>query len=184
MLGYDVASIKKGLSEAGALESAEAVSEKVGLPTVGVVGASASPANKAAVGTMREYLQDRDFEVFDLSAGSVKDRAIARLAQIEGIIDPSFGPALDAATDVLIRVDASVSTGRAHGLSTSKGTVSISAFDVASGSSLGASSGRSPARAGVNDDSAVAAEAANDAADKITQQMLKAWSKQTRKGRV
>ncbi|MGC6418001.1 MAG: DUF6175 family protein [Bradymonadia bacterium] len=181
---YDVAALKNRLSRSGALASTDAVAETVGLPSIGVIGATASKANQTAIATMREYLQDRQFEVFDLSNKVIQDRAISQLARLEGVIDPSFGSALESATDILIRVDASIATGRVGRMATAQGAVSIAAFDVASGSSLGSSTGRSPARVGLTDPNNAAAEAANDAADKITQQLLSSWRRQGKVGRA
>ncbi len=181
----DVAAISQALVDQGALASTDEAAAEIGLPTLGVQaeGGAGGDAGPAAV-TVLGYLQDRGFEVFDLASGQVKSKAIRKLAELEGVIDPTFASALDQGSDILVSVAAYVVQGRdAAGMATFKATVTLNAHDVASGSSAGAATGHSREMSGATA-AALVEEATHDAVDKVTSQIKKTWSKQRRSGRA
>jgi len=177
-----VGRVRQDLAGAGVRPASHELAADVGLPTLAVRTDSTSPAARAAATTMLEYLQDRGFEVFDISDARPQNEFIKQLAQLEGIIDPAFVPALDTTSDIMIKVSASVSTGRRHGHGTVQASVTVAAHEVASQKMLGAATGHSPERVG-SEEGMVAHEAANDAADKITAQIRSAWGRQEQAGR-
>ena len=179
----DVGAIGRKLAAAGARADTADLLEEVGLPTLAVTAKDAAPEARTAVATMLEYLQDRGFEVHDLSAAKTQNAMIERLAALDGVIDPTFGPAVNSGSDILIRVGVSLSSDRRHGKRTMKASVSVTASEVASQKLVGSTTGHSPERV-VSGGGGVVHEAANDAADKITAQIRSAWVKQQRRGRA
>lgn len=183
VLRLDIAAIKARLAAAGVQASVEQTAEKVGLPSIAVLGKAGNGATAVAVATLQEYLQDRNFEVFVLDAGASQDAGIAAIAALEGIIDPAYALALGSKADIYITVEARGSVGGRSGITTRTAAVVAGAYETATGRGLGTSTGHSPERAVTGLD-AITQEAANDAADKVTASIRKEWAKQVTTGRA
>jgi hypothetical protein len=183
LVRLDVGAVGRALAAAGVRPDTGDLLVEVGLPTLAVAAKDAAPEARTAVATMLEYLQDRGFEVYDLSAARTQNAMIERLAALDGVVDPTFGPAINSGSDILIRVGVSVSSDRRHGSRTMKASVSVTASEVASQKLVGSTTGHSPERV-VSGAGGVVHEAANDAADKITSQIRSSWIKQQRTGRA
>ena len=178
----DVAAIKARLAAAGVVASVAQVSEQVGLPSIAVVGSRARGAAAVAVTTLQEYLQDRGFEVFMLDPNGTQDRGIAAIAALEGIVDPAYALALGSKADIYVKVQVSDGAGNRSGVATRTASVIVTAHETASGRLLGSTTGHSAERVVAGLD-AITQEATNDAADKVTAQINKAWKTQLGRGR-
>ncbi len=178
----DVEGLKEKLQEAGIISSTEELAEKIGLPTIAVLSKENTPEATAAITTLQEYLEDRDFEVYVKEQGTTINNVIKKVTLLEGKVDPLYQMALQFGSDIYVDVHVSVEKVVQYGKMFYKAVVSAKAYETATGKLLGASTGYSPARE-VSASEAVVQEAANDVADKITSQIKKAWIKEAKKGK-
>ncbi len=179
----DVGAITQKLVEAGVIASVEEVAEEVGLPTIAVIPERYdAPGIRTAVTVFQEYLQDRDFEVFVAEQNTAVDEIVKKVMRLEGNVDPHYALALQLGSDVYVKVNVNIGKEYRFGRTFKKASVSVTAFETATGKQIGATTGYSPSRdiPGVD---ALVQEAANDAADKITSQIKKSWIKQAKKGK-
>ncbi len=177
----DVNALTQKLVQAGVISSVEELAEEVGLPTIAVIPANNAPGINTAVTVFQEYLQDRDFEVYVAEQNQVLNKIVKKVATLEGNVDPYYAAALQLGADVYVKVRVNVEKEYAYGREFKKASVSVNAYETATGKQIGATTGYSPPRTVVSVD-AIVQEAANDAADKITSQIKKAWIKETKKG--
>jgi hypothetical protein len=177
----DVNALTQRLVQAGVIASVEELSEEVGLPTIAVIPANNAPGINTAVTVFQEYLQDRDFEVYVAEQNQVLNKIVKKVATLEGNVDPYYATALQLGADVYVKVRVSVEKELAYGREFKKASVAVNAYETATGKQIGATTGYSPPRTVVSVD-AIVQEAANDAADKITSQIKKAWIKEVKKG--
>ncbi|WP_456484819.1 DUF6175 family protein [Desulfurobacterium sp.] len=178
----DVEALKQKLLDEGVLEATEEISEEVGLPFIAVLPASNDEFSKFAVTVIEEYLQDRDYEVYVPEGNEKIDKIIKTVAALEGKTDPYYMEAMQAGSDIFVKVKTSVWKVNKYGRTFLKASAEAKAYETATGKLLGASTGFSPER-NVTSPEAVVQEATNDLADKITLQIKKAWIKETRKGK-
>jgi len=89
---------------------------------------------------------------------------------------------LQAGSDILVNVDVTTSSRKVAGVRVDKASVTVEAYQTTTGKLLASSTGYSPERK-VTDINAVIQEAAQDAADKITFQIKKEWTRILKKGR-
>ncbi|WP_457567671.1 DUF6175 family protein [Desulfurobacterium sp.] len=178
----DVGALKQKLLDEGVLEATEEISEEVGLPFIAVLPASNDEFSKFAVTVIEEYLQDRDYEVYVPEGNEKIDKIIKTVASLEGKTDPYYMEAMQAGSDIFVKVKTSVWKVNKYGRVFLKASAEAKAYETATGKLLGASTGFSPER-NVTSPEAVVQEATNDLADKITLQIRKAWLRETRKGK-
>lgn len=182
LVRVDVRALDRLLVEAGARQATTVLADAVGLPVIALRARPGDRAARIAAATVGEYLQDRGFEVHDLSAARAQDRLVEQLSTLDGIVDPTFRSAVHRGCDVLVKVEAEVARGRRYRHTTHQVAVSVSASEVASRAVVGSAIAHSPERV-VAGAGVVTREAANDAADKLTAQIRAAWQRQTRRGR-
>ena len=178
----DINALKEKLEESGTIKSTEEVAEKIGLPTIAVLGKKSDDLTSTAITVIQEYLQDRDFEVFVNEQTTKLNNIIKKVAIIEGNISPLYQTALQLGTDIYLSVEASVNSEYKYGSKYYKASVRAKAYETATGKMLASSVGYSPSRQ-VSSPEAVVQEATNDVADKITSQIIKAWIKEIKRGK-
>ncbi len=176
----DVGLLKDDLRRREVIKTTEEILEEVGYPVIYV--AYEDKEGKVAATTIQEYLQDRGFEVYVKSGSEKIDRIIKDVTALEGIADPHFALALQAGSDILVKVDVATSSRKVAGVKVDKASVTVEAYQTTTGKLLASSTGYSPERK-VTDINSVIQEAAQDAADKITFQIKKEWTRILKKGR-
>jgi hypothetical protein len=183
IIKYDVGAMRRYLEENSVIQSQKTLTSEFGKPTIGVLSIDNTEISRVSATAINEYLIDRGFEVFDLSNEKVKDETINKLSEFEGIIDPTFATALESATDVTIKVGASVRDSSESTVNTSQAAVEAVAMYTASGKTIAASTGQSPSRL-QGQSNLMVIEASHDVGDKLTLQILKSWSRQKDTGRA
>ncbi len=180
LVKLDKGLLEEDLKRRNVIKGTEDILEEVGYPTIYV--AYTDNKGKVAATTIQEYLQDRGFEVFVKSGSEKVDKIIKEISSLEGMADPHFALALQTGSDILIKVDVVTASRRVSGVRVDKASVTVQAYQSTTGKLLASSTGYSPERK-VTDISSVIQEAAQDAADKITFQIKKEWTKVIRRGR-
>ncbi len=180
LVKLDKGLLEEDLRRRDVIKATEDILEEVGYPIIYV--AYENERGKVAATTIQEYLQDRGFEVFVKSGSEKVDNIVKEITALEGIADPHFALALQAGSDILIKVDVSTSSRRVSGVKVEKASVTVQAYQSTTGKLLASSTGYSPERK-VTDVNSIIQEAAQDAADKITFQIKKEWTRILKKGR-
>ena len=172
--------LKDDLVAQGIIKPTDELDEDMVLPVIALMPAS----NHADPDTLRhgmdvvaEYLQDRDFEVKVLSGQNNTQPLLKKALAVSGNIDPMYLLALANGSDIYIDYNPTI-----EGTDFKKAAVSIKAYYTATGRQVAATTGYSASRRGANA-KALLQEGTNDAADKMTAQILRSWKKELKKGR-
>ncbi len=180
LVKLDKGLLEDDLRKREVIKITEDILEEVGYPIIYV--AYENDRGKIAATTLQEYLQDRGFEVFVKSGTEKIDNMIKEITALENIADPHFALALQMGSDILIKVDVTTSSRKVSGVRVEKASVTVQAYQSTTGKLLASSTGYSPERR-VTDVGSVIQEAAQDAADKITFQIKKEWTRILERGR-
>lgn len=172
--------LKDDLVAQGIIKLTDELEEDAVLPVIAIVpsfGYDDKDLMKHGMDVVAEYLQDRDFEVKVLDGKNKTKPMLKKALAVSGNIDPMYMLALENGSDIYIEYNP-----RIDGEGFQKAAVSIKAYYTATSKQVAATTGYSASRRGANS-RALLQEGTNDAADKVTSQILKSWKKETRKGR-
>jgi len=178
----------KGLSDflitQSIIESVEEISSDIGLPSIAVLAQKDDSINNTAISVMKEYLLDRDYEVFINEGHSQTDSIIDKVSSlIDSDTDKFYSMALKLGSDVYIKIkDIKLSKGSASGVSIKKVSLMADAYETVTNKQLGATSGSSPERR-ISSYEPLVKEATHMTADKIISQIQKCWIKQSKSGK-
>jgi len=181
----NVALLKEDLIEKKVLkETQELLGDDTSLPQIAIVLNSNNSVDKIAVGTISEYLQDRDFDVEKLTNGSV-DKIFLKVAQnisVDPMAAQMYANALSSGSDIYITSSIDKASRYVAGNKVLKASITLSAYYTATNKEIGATTGYSQERV-VSSFAPVVAEATNDAINKLTNQINKSWKREAKRGK-
>jgi len=182
----NVAMLKNDLASQGIIKTIDGMSEDVMLPIIAVIPKDKSikndPAYDILTSAISEYLQDRDYEVKVLNTNKKTDKLISSALALSGNFDPMTAAAVEIGSDIYLQVSLEKTSRNVAGQKVQKASVSIKAFYTATNKQVGASTGFSQERV-VSSFGALAQEGANDAANKVLDQIKKSWKKEIKRGK-
>jgi len=182
----NIALLKSDLASDGIVKSVDAMADNTLLPIIAVVPKDASmskdPSYDVLMSAVSEYLQDRDYEVKVIDTNKKTNKLINSALALSGNFDPLMAKAVEIGSDIYLQVSLEKSSRNVSGQRAQKASVSIKAFYTATGKQVGASTGFSEERV-VSSFGALAQEGANDAANKVLDQIKKSWKKETKRGK-
>jgi hypothetical protein len=176
----NVQMLKDDLVAEGVIKPTDELDDDMVLPVIAPMPAShhAHPdLMRHGMDVVAEYLQDRDFEVKVLNGQHKTASVLKKALAVSGNIDPMYLLALENGSDIYVDYNPTI-----EGTDFKKAAVSIKAYYTATSRQVAATTGYSASRRGANSH-ALVQEGTNDAADKITAQILKSWKKELKKGR-
>jgi len=182
----NVAMLKSDLAAQGIIKSVDVMADDAMLPVIAVVPKDPSMVNDPAydilMSAISEYLQDRDYEVKVINPNSKTNKLIKSALALSGNFDPMTAAAVEIGSDIYLQVSLEKTSRKIGGQRAQKASVSIKAFYTATGKQVGASTGFSEERV-VSSFGALAQEGANDAANKVLDQIKKSWKKEIKRGK-
>ncbi len=186
VLRVNIALLKNDLASKGIITTVDEIAGEMMLPTIAVVPKDPSFLQDRSydilTGAISEYLQDRDYEVKVVDGNKKTNKLIISALTLSGNFDPMAAAATEIGSDIYIQTSLEKTSRDMSGQKVQKAAVSLKAFYTATGKQVGASTGFSQERV-VSSFGALAQEAANDAANKVLDQIKKSWKKELKKGR-
>lgn len=164
------------------ISSAASLSAQISNPQISVITADQSTHSIQAATVFSEYLQRRGFQVVVTDASERINQVVQQATALSGTLDPTYLLALQTGSDIYISITAETASRTLAGNTLSQATVTATAYYTATGNQLGAATGYSTERV-VSGSGAIMGEAANDAADKVLNQLTAAWLRESAQGR-
>jgi hypothetical protein len=175
--------LRADLTAKGVLTSTAELANNLANPTISVIAKNPQGQGRHAIGVFSEYLQDQGFNVVVMDATQKINDIVKQAATLSGQLDPTYLLALQTGSDIYITLDTDLTSQKIANNTVSQATVTATAYYTSTGQQIGASTGYSPERANVSPAGATA-EAANDTANKVLEQIRRSWQKETTKGRA